>query len=91
MNRQEQMKQMIREELQSISSLDERIILKELMEGVFLSLYETNERMYQQLEDRVMNDLAYDVNHYLLKTGLVEQRFLDPTHHFMTVMQKRVV
>ena len=89
MNRQEQMKQMIREELQSISSLDERIILKELMEGVFLSLYETNERMYQQLEDRVMDDLAYDVNHYLIKPGLVEQSFLDPTHHFMTVMQKR--
>ena len=88
MNRQEQMKQMIRNEIQSISSLEERIVLKELMEGVFLSLYETNERMYQQLEDRVMNDLAYGVNPYLIKTGLVERKFLDPTHHFMTVMQE---
>lgn len=89
MNRQEQMKQMIREEIQSISSLDERIILKDLMEGVFLSLYETNERMYKQLEDRVMNDLSYDINQYLIKTGLVERKLLDPTHHFMTVMQEQ--
>ncbi|GLC81731.1 hypothetical protein [Lacrimispora brassicae] len=89
MSQQEQMKQMIRNEIQSISSLEERIILKELMEGVFLSLYGTNEQMYQRLEDRVMNDLAYDVNQYLIKTGLVERKFLDPTHHFMTVIQEQ--
>ena len=45
MDRQEQMKQMIREEIHSISSLEQRVILKDLMEGVFLSLFETNERM----------------------------------------------
>ncbi len=88
MNRQEQMEQMIRNEIQSISNLDERIILKELMENVFLSLLETNEQMYQKLEDRVMNDLSYEVNQYLIKTGLVEREFFDPTHHFMTVMQE---
>lgn len=88
MNRQEQMKQMIRQEIRSISSLEQRVILKELMERVFLSLYETNEQMYKQLEERVMNDLSYDVNQYLIKTGIVERKFLDPTHHFMTVMQE---
>ncbi len=89
MDRQEQMKQMIREEIHSISSLEQRVILKDLMEGVFLSLFETNERMYKQLEERVMNDLSYDVNQYLIKTGLVERKFLDPTHHFMTVMHEQ--
>jgi len=88
MDQQEQMKQMIRNEIRSVSSLEERIILKELMEGVFLSLYETNEQMYRQLEDRIMDELAYDVNQYLIKTGIVERDYLDPTHHFMTVMRE---
>jgi len=88
MNQIEQMKQMIRDEIQSISNLQERIIFKELMEGVFLSLYETNVHMYQQLEERVMNDLAYDVNQYLIITGIVERNYLDPIHPYLTVMRE---
>ena len=36
------MKEIIQKEIQSISSLEERVIFKNLMEGVFLSLYDTN-------------------------------------------------
>lgn len=82
----EDMKDIIRKEIQSISSLEERIAFKELMEGVFLSLYETNERMYQDLEKRVMDDLAYDINRYLIRTGLVEKAYLDQSHHQMAAM-----
>ena len=46
MEHTEQIKEMIRNEIQSIDSLKERIAFKELMEGVFLTLYEANERMY---------------------------------------------
>ena len=38
------MKEIIQKEIQSISSLEERVIFKNLMEGVFLSLYDTNRR-----------------------------------------------
>ena len=62
MEHTEQIKEMIRNEIQSIDSLKERIAFKELMEGVFLTLYEANERMYKNLEDRVINELAYDIN-----------------------------
>lgn len=88
MNRMEEMKQMIRKEVQSISSLEERVVFKELMEGVFLSLYETNEQMYRRLEERVMNDLVYDINRYLIRTGLMERAYLDKSHHVMTAMCK---
>ena len=50
MEHTEQIKEMIRNEIQSIDSLKERIAFKELMEGVFLTLYEANERMYKNLE-----------------------------------------
>ena len=46
----EAMKEMIRREIQSISTLEERVAFKDLMEGVFISLYETNLSMYRKLE-----------------------------------------
>ena len=65
MDRNEDIREMIRTEIQSISVLEERIAFKEMMEGVFLNLYEKNEEMYRALEMRVMDDLAYDINRYL--------------------------
>lgn len=88
MSRIEEMKQMIRNEVQSINSLEERVAFKELMEGVFLSLYEANEEMYRALEERVMDDLSYDINRYLIRTGLVERAYLDKSHHVMTAMRE---
>ncbi|WP_394522848.1 hypothetical protein [Lacrimispora sp. JR3] len=86
MDQIEEMKAMIREEIQSISDLEERIVFKNLMEGVFLELYETNVKMYQMLEERVMNDLVYDINRYLIRTGLVERSYMDKSHHLMSPM-----
>jgi len=84
MDQIEEMKAMIRDEIQSISNLEERIVFKSLMEGVFLELYETNVKMYRMLEERVMNDLAYDINRYLIRTGLMERTYLDKSHHLMS-------
>ena len=42
----EAMKEMIHKEIQSIAGLEERVVFKELMEGVFKYLYETNMKMY---------------------------------------------
>lgn len=82
------MKEMIRKEIRSISSLEERVAFKDLMEGVFLALYEENEKMYQDLEHRIMDDLAYDINRYCIQTGLVERKFYDSSHHIMSAMQE---
>ena len=49
MDRNEDIREMIRTEIQSISVLEERIAFKEMMEGVFLNLYEKNEEMYLSL------------------------------------------
>lgn len=86
MEHTEQIKEMIRNEIQSIENLKERVAFKELMEGVFLALYETNELMYKQLESRVVNELAYDINRYQIKTGLIERNYLDQSHHLMSAI-----
>ena len=86
MDHMEQMKEMIRREIQSIEGLEERVAFKEMIEGVFLALYETNETMYKRLESRVMDELAYDINRYQIKTGLVERAYLDQSHHLMAAV-----
>ena len=86
MDRMEDMKELIRREIQSISSLEERVAFKSLMEQVFLELYETNEQMYHGLEMRIQEELSYDVNRYQIKTGMIEKMFYDATHHQMCPM-----
>ncbi len=84
----EDMKEMIRQEIVSIPVLEERILFKELMEQVFLDLYETTERMYLELEQRVQEELAYDVNRYQIRTGIMERSCFDTSHHFFAPMEE---
>lgn len=86
MDKYESIKEMIQKEIQSISALKERVAFKDMMEGVFLALYEKNEEMYHALEKRVMDDLAYDINRYRICTGLVEKEYLDVSHHLLTAV-----
>lgn len=83
MNGTDDMKDLIHREIQSIPGLAERVAFKDMMEGVFLALYEKNEEMYRNLETRVMDDLAYNINRYQVRTGLVERQYLDLSHHLM--------
>mgnify|MGYP006883332474 CR=1 FL=1 len=87
-NGMESMKEMIQQEIQSITSLKERVIFKELMEGVFLSLYETNQKMYAELEHRVREELDYDKNRYQIKTGIIEREYFDESHHLLFPMEE---
>ncbi len=88
-NGAETMREMIQKEIQSIASLEERVAFKELMEGVFLSLYETNLQMYQGLERRVKEELDYDQNRYYIKTGVIERELFDASHHLLFPMEER--
>ena len=83
MDHMEDMRELIRQEIQSISSLEERVAFKNLMEQVFLELYDTNQQMYHGLEKRIQEELSYDVNRYQIKVGMVERMYYDATHHEM--------
>lgn len=87
-NRTEDMKKIIQREIQSIDSLKERVAFKELMEGVFLSLYETNRQMYEGLEQRVKEELYYNKNNYHIKTGIIEREYFDESHHLFSPMEE---
>jgi hypothetical protein len=81
-------REMIQKEIQSIGCLEERVAFKGLMEGVFLSLYETNCRMYEGLEKRIEEELAYDQERYRIQTGIIEKKYLDVSHHLFCPMDE---
>lgn len=80
------MEEMIKKEIGQIGNLNERVIFKDIVEQVFLSLYETNQEMYSALEHRIMDDLAFDINRYRICTGIVEKEYLDRSHHLLSPM-----
>ena len=82
------MEEIIKREISQIHSLEERVVFKDVVEQMFLSLYETNREMYQELEKRVMNDLAFDIGRYRIVTGVVEREYVDQSHHLLAPMRE---
>lgn len=83
------MEEMIKEEINRISGLKERVAFKDVVERLFLSLYETNQEMYQELESRIMDDLTFDLNRYQITMGIMERAYLDPSHHLLSPIRER--
>ncbi len=81
------MEEMIKQEINRISGLQERVVFKDIVEQLFLSLYETNSEMYRELESRVMDDLAFDINRYQIDVGIVEKEYVDTSHHLLAPMR----
>ena len=82
------MEEMIKEEISRISGLQGRVVFKDIIENLFLSLYETNQEMYRKLESRIMDDLAFDLNRYQITVGIVERAYLDPSHHLLSPIRE---
>lgn len=78
------MEEMIKEEISRIGGLPERVVFKDVVERLFLSLYETNQEMYRELESRIMDDLVFDLNRYQITMGIMEREYLDPSHHLLS-------
>jgi len=84
----EAVKELIQREIQSIAGLKERVVFKELMEGVFWSLYETSQSMYKRLENRVEMELDLGQSHYQVKTSIMKKEYFDATHHLLSPMEE---
>lgn len=83
------MEELIKREVGQIGDLKERVIFKDIVEQIFLSLYETNKEMYSVLEHRIMDDLAFDINRYRVCTGIVEKEYVDRSHHLFVPMREQ--
>ena len=79
----DRMERMIKEEIGRIVEQEERVLFKELIEQVFLSLYQANQEMYQALERRIMDDLAVDRKPGEIRIGIGEREEVAQSHHFL--------
>lgn len=77
------MEELIREQLKQITQLEDKLLLKDLLNGLFMALYEKNNDMYQQLEERVFDEIEYQGSSYSIYTGLVKRQEYDTSHHFL--------
>ncbi len=81
-----QLKEEIYEQLEHVSDLNQRILLKNILEGVFSGLYDHSEEMYSILEQRVFDEIEYVEGKYTIYTSTVFKEDIDPIHDFLYPM-----
>ena len=81
------MKNQIAAKLNGISNLEDRLILKNVLNEVFLQMHEHSETMYRQLEDRVFAEMEESPHCYDVYTTAVLRRNIDPVHSFLRPMR----
>jgi hypothetical protein len=80
------MKDMIIERLSKIPNLEERKLLKDILNGVFVGVVGYNEEMFQKLTREIFEEIRFDENRYTIYTSLAERNEVDPIHEFLYPM-----
>ncbi|BCJ93037.1 hypothetical protein acsn021_06060 [Anaerocolumna cellulosilytica] len=80
------MKDMIIEKLSKIQNLEERKLLKDILNGVFVGVVGYNEEMFQKLTKEIFEEIRFDENRYTIYTSLAERNEVDPIHEFLYPM-----
>ena len=73
----------IYEKLNQIKDLEERVVLKKIMNSVFSSLEEYSEERFNELEKRVFNELPYVKEKYTIYSTIIKKNKIDPTDDFL--------
>lgn len=73
----------IQKKLGNMKDLSQKKILSEVLNDVFISLYEQSEQNYEALSDRVKNEFPLPSNKYVLYTTMFARKSLDSTHSFL--------
>lgn len=80
------MKELIMEKLSKIPNLEERKLLKDIINGVFVSIVDYNEEMFKKLTREIFEEIQYDENRYTIYTSLASREEVDPIHEFLYPM-----
>ncbi|WP_027624800.1 hypothetical protein [Clostridium lundense] len=77
------MKSEIYEKLNNIENLEERLIFKKILSGLFTSLEEYTENRFNELEERVFNEVEDIKGKYNVFCTIAKREDLDPTNEFL--------
>ncbi|MEW8957089.1 normocyte-binding protein [Clostridium sp.] len=85
------MKNQVYEKLNNIENLEDRLILKKILSGLFTSLEEYTENRFNELEKRVFNEIEDIKEKYNVFCTIAKRGNLDPTNEFLYPMLKEDV
>ncbi|HHW35862.1 MAG TPA: normocyte-binding protein [Bacillales bacterium] len=80
------MKNIILDRLQKTDNLEQRQLLKEIVNGVFINLIDYQEEMNRKLEERVFNEMEDGDHQYNIYVALCKKENVDPIHEFLYPM-----
>lgn len=80
------MKDIILDRLQKVDNLEQRQLLKEIVNGVFLNLVDYQEEMNRKLAERVFNEMEDGDKQYDIYVALCKKENVDPIHEFLYPM-----
>ncbi|MED4355006.1 normocyte-binding protein [Schinkia azotoformans] len=80
------MKDIILDRLQKMDNLEQRQLLKDIVNGVFLNLVDYQEEMNRKLAERVFNELEDWDHQYDIYVTLCKKENVDPIHEFLYPM-----
>ena len=83
MNVGDEMDNRIYEKLNEVKDLDDRVLLKKIMNSVFASLEQYSEDRFSELEERVFNELPYEKEKYNIYSTIVKRDHVDLTDDFL--------
>lgn len=73
----------IYEKLNDIKDLDDRVLLKGILNSVFASLEDYTRERFDNLEQRVFDEIPYEEAKYNIYSTIMNRTRLDPTDDFM--------
>jgi hypothetical protein len=73
----------IYEKLNEIKDLNDRVLLKKIMNSVFVALEEYSEDRFSELEERVFNEVPYVKEKYNIYSTIIKRDKIDPTDDFL--------
>ncbi|NFS61776.1 normocyte-binding protein [Clostridium botulinum] len=76
----------IYEKLNEINDLNDRVMLKKILNSVFTSLEQHSEDRFNDLEERVFDEIQYLEEEYNVYSTIIDRKHLDVTNEFLFPM-----
>ena len=73
----------IYEKLNKIESLEDKVLLKNVLNGVFVALEDYTDKKINSIEDRVFSEIKYKKEKYNIFSGLIKKDNIDLTNDFL--------
>ena len=80
------MKELIIDRLSRMENLEERKLLKDILNSVFVNVVDYNEQMFAKLSQDIQQELSYEADQYTIFSSVVSRENYDPVDEFLYPM-----